>query len=233
MLFGPMTSATLLVGGVVDVAAVPVVSLTTTHVVPAGIVELPFTVKPMFMVEPVVLIGFEAGETIATDGNSGGRTMRVEVPVPYTFVQETEIELAVFVTATELTVVEVDAKLTPVVVFVTTQVVPGGIVVAPLTVYETLIGELVTGEPGLGDVITTVGGTPRLTVTLALPWPYWLVQVTMIAFAPMISGTEFVVVEVDGTLPPAGLLMAQNVPAGIVDPPWTVTYATFIVEAVV
>ena len=46
------------------------------------------------------------------------------------------------------------------------QVVPAGIVVAPSTVYVTLIGETVLVEPLAGEVIATPGGVPRLNVTV-------------------------------------------------------------------
>jgi len=97
------------------------------------------------------------------------------------------------------------------------QVVPDGIVLAPLTVYATLIGETVLFELLAGDAIATTGtGTPLLE-KLALPGPNALVQTTVIVNAPFGTVKEFVVALLEA-LP----FTVQVVPAGIEATPLTV-----------
>jgi len=84
-----------------------------------------------------------------------------------------------------------------------------------------------TGVVGLlllfaGELIVTIGATPRLTVIVAvLPVPNEFEQTTLITFGPITSGN---------VVPPGVVfgepLSVQVVPAGIVLPPFTV-YVTF------
>jgi hypothetical protein len=67
-------------------------------------------------------------------GSSGGRIKSVADPDPDAFAHCTVIVFPAFERATELVVVDVDTELTPVVTFATTQLVPLGITVLPLTV---------------------------------------------------------------------------------------------------
>jgi hypothetical protein len=100
----------------------------------------------------------------------------------------------------------------------TVQLVPPGIVLPPLTVYATLTGELVRLAPFAGEVTTTVGTEPRLTVTLTgVLVPNALVQDTGMVFAPVLSETELVEVLVEDAP-----LTVQVVPPGIVVDPLTV-----------
>jgi hypothetical protein len=93
-------------------------------------------------------------------------------------------------TASDTEFVVVDDEAAP----FTVQVVGA----VPLTVYATLIVDAVVLVLFGGEVIATVGATPRLTVTDLLSLPYVLEQATVIVFGPLDSGTELVdgVVEV-------------------------------------
>ncbi len=57
----------------------------------------------------------------------------------------------------------------------------------PVEVHATDVDDAVVLVPVAGDVIVTTGCVPRLIVTLALPEPNALVQVTVKAFAPTTS----------------------------------------------
>jgi hypothetical protein len=95
---------------------------------------------------------------------------------------------------------------------------------------------LVTGVPFCGDVMTTVGATPRVTVTLALPdLSTESAHVIVIVLAPIASGSLTVVAEPADRvtlIPVAAFVTVQVVPPGIVDSP-PVTKFTATGEAVV
>ena len=150
-----------------------------------------------------------AGDVIATAGALPRLTVIVALPGPNELVQVTVMVLAPTARATELVLGVVDA------VPLTVQVVPDGIVVAPPTVYATLIDVAVVFVLLAGEVMTTDGMLPKDTVIDALPGPNALVQVTVIVFAPLTRVTELLVPPVD-----AAPLTVQVVPDGIaVEPP--------------
>jgi hypothetical protein len=90
-----------------------------------------------------------------------------------------------------------------------------------------LIDDAVVFVPFDGDVISTVGVLPRLTVTVLVSVPNPLLQRTVIVLAPSASETELVVV-LDVLVP----LTLHVVPPGMEVPPLTVN-ATFVDVAVV
>ena len=122
IVFAPETSAAELVAVLVD--AVPL----TVHVVPDGIVVVALTVYAT-LTGLLVTLALLAGDVIATTGALPRLTMiDTGVLVPNELAQDTEIVFAPKTSATELVVAVVEAAP------LTVQVVPDGIVVAPLTV---------------------------------------------------------------------------------------------------
>jgi hypothetical protein len=152
-----------------------------------------------------------AGAVIAAVGTTPLTVIASEFE-PNAFEQATVIVFAPATSGTELVFGVVVAE--PLIV----QVVPPGIVVAPSTVYVTLIGVVVLLLLLAGDVIATTGGLPRTTVTVCVAdAPNALVQTTGMLFVPSTSETELVVALVDDAP-----LTVQVVPAGIDAAPFTV-----------
>ena len=182
----------------------------TVHVVPEATVDEPSTVYATLIVAAVVFV-LLAGDVTTTVGTPPRVTVTEALPEPNAFVQATVIVLMPVVRLNALVVGLVDA------VPLMAQVVPDGIVVAPVTVYATLIEVAVVFVLFAGDVIAITGALPRLTTTDALPVPNELVQATAIVFAPVARDTELV----DGVVV-ATPLTVQVVPDGIVVAPLTV-----------
>ena len=162
-----------------------------------------------------------AGAVIATAGTTPRVTVTASPLLPKAFVQATAIEFAPSASENGL-VVALEVLDPP-----TVQVVPPGIVPAPLTVKVTFVEEEVVLAPSSGAVIATTGVFPRLTVIEPGVVPKAFVQATLMLFAPIASATPFVPV-----LDDAEPLTVQLVPAGIDEPPSTV-YVTFTDVAVV
>ena len=149
-----------------------------------------------------------AGAVIATDGTTPRVTVTAALPLPNALAQATVIEFAPSASEKGL-VVALEVFDPP-----TVQVVPPGIVPAPLTVKVTFVEEEVVLSSSAGAVIKTTGVLPRLTVIEAGVVPKAFVQATVTVFAPSASATlfELVLVDVDP-------LTLQLVPAGIDEPP--------------
>ena len=162
------------------------------------------------MIDVAVVLVLLAGDVIATVGAAGPFDVIVAEADPNALVHTTTIELDPLTIGTEAVVTGAGEPLI-------VQVVPDGIVDVPLTVNETIIGVPVAVLPLEGEVITTIGAEPRLTVITACPVPNAPVQATVIVLAPVTKLTELVVVLVDATP-----LTVQVVPDGIVDVPLTV-----------
>ena len=102
----------------------------------------------------------------------------------------------------------------------TVQIVPAGIVDAPSTVNTTFTEDAVFAYPTGGEMITTVGGLPRTTAVVTVPLPKAFVQVTVIEFGPIESGTVAVVAEPAANVtvePFAEFVTVQVVPAPTVE----------------
>jgi hypothetical protein len=137
----------------------------------------------------VALLLLFAGDVITTVGTDPRLTVIVAALLPNALVHETLMVFAPVLSATELVVPPLDALP------LTVQVVPPAIVAEPSTVYERLIELLVVFVLLAGDVMTTAGTTPRLTVIEAESVPYALVQATVMVFAPVFSETVFGLVD--------------------------------------
>lgn len=128
------------------------------------------------------------GAVITTTGASPRLTVTVvAVPVPKMLVHATTIEFAPRLSAMLFVAVLVEEL--PLIV----QVVPPGIVGPPLTVYETLMLELVVLVPLVGEVTMTLGVLPRVTVTDFVSVPNGLVHSTVIVLTPRLRPTLLVV----------------------------------------
>lgn len=181
----------------------------TAQVVPPGIDAAPLTVK-LTLVDAEAMLA-AAGEVIATTGGSPRLTDTATVLVPYWLVHATVIVFAPSCSGTGLTVaLKVPAPPT-------VHVVPLGIDATPATVKLTFVETAAVFDDGDGAAIATAGGSPRLTVTPALPLPKMSVQLTVTALAPIVSAT--LLLEALAEVFP---LTLQVVPFGIVADPFTV-----------